>query len=275
MCTQTLEVKTGRRCQTNERIVFDINEIPYQVALYIQSNNEVILNSLAYRALGMKENEVFDIATWRRINPYFDDEVNRLINENAIIDQKIHVVLFNGKHEIMNYSLKRIYSAQFGRITFIYFCKASEKYSVASIASLYSIKDEVAKLRPYLNRAGKVMHEATMKKYFREDVNQKLTLNDLVYYEKELRIIQKAFPLLSFREVILCGLLVNNIDSQDIASITNRTIDAVFVTIHRINRKLNMVNKKQLVDTLKELINKERQTQIANQESSNLMDYTR
>ena len=95
MCTQTLEVKTGRRCQTNERIVFDINEIPYQVALYIQSNNEVILNSLAYRALGMKENEVFDIATWRRINPYFDDEVNRLINENAIIDQKIHVVLFS------------------------------------------------------------------------------------------------------------------------------------------------------------------------------------
>ena len=92
-----------------------------------------------------------------------------------------------------------------------------------------------------------------MKKYFREE-NQQLTLDDLVYYERELRIIQKAYPLLSHREVILCGLLVNDMDSKDIASITNRTLDAVFVTIHRINRKLDIVNKKQLVETLKELV---------------------
>lgn len=76
----------------------------------------------------------------------------------------------------------------------------------------------------------------------------------MVYYEKELSIIQKAYPLLSHREVILCGLLVNDMDSQDIATITNRSIDAVFVTIHRINRKLNFENKKQLISKLRELI---------------------
>ena len=127
---------------------------------------------------------------------------------------------------------------------------------MASISSLYSIKDEIAKLKPYLNRTGKSLHEGIMKKYFREETNQQLTLDDLVYYEKELKIIQKAFPLLSHREVILCGLLVNDIDSKDIASITNRTIDSVFVTIHRINKKLDFINKKQLIDTLKELVNR-------------------
>jgi DNA-binding CsgD family transcriptional regulator len=156
----------------------------------------------------------------------------------------------------MNYSLSRISNPLYGEVYIIYFSKASEKYSIASISSLYSVKEEIAKLKPYLNRTGKSMHESLMKKYFRE-VNQQLTLDDLVYYERELRIIQKAYPLLSHREVILCGLLVNDMDSKDIASITNRTLDAVFVTIHRINKKLDILNKKQLIDTLKGLVNKQ------------------
>ena len=178
------------------------------------------------------------------------------MDQDIIVDEKAHVILFNGKHEIMNYSMTRIKSPVYGKISIIHFSKASEKYSVASISALYSIKDEVAKLKPYLNRTGKSMHEAIMKKYFREESNQQLTLDDLVYYEKELRIIQKAYPLLSHREVILCGLLVNDMESKDIASITNRTLDSVFVTIHRINKKLDLLNKKHLVDTLKELIQK-------------------
>ena len=176
------------------------------------------------------------------------------MDEDIVVDQKAHVILFNGKHEIMNYSLTRIKNPKLGKISIIHFSKASEKYSIASISSLYSIKDELAKLKPYLNRTGKLMHEAIMKKYFREESNQQLTLDDLVYYEKELRIIQKAYPLLSHREVILCGLSVNDMESKDIASITNRALDSVFVTIHRINKKLDFENRKHLVDTLKDLI---------------------
>jgi DNA-binding CsgD family transcriptional regulator len=100
------------------------------------------------------------------------------------------------------------------------------------------------------------MLDSMMKKYFRDE-NQQLTLDDIVYYEKELRVIQKAFPTLSHREVILCGLLVNNMETKDIATITNRTLDSVFVTIHRINKKLNILNKKELLDTLKEVVNNE------------------
>lgn len=254
MLSQKLEIGIGAQYQSNGKIVLDVNQIPYPTAIYIPVREEVILNRRAYETLGMHEGDILDLTTWRKINPYLGDCYKK-INEDIVNDQKVHVILLNGKHEIMNYSLTRITNALLGKVYIIYFSKASEKYSVASISSLYSVKEEVAKLKPYLNRTGKVMHESMMKKYFREE-NQQLTLDDLVYYERELRIIQKAYPSLSHREVILCGLLVNDMDSKDIASITNRTLDAVFVTIHRINKKLDILNKKQLVDTLKELVNK-------------------
>lgn len=264
MRTQKIEVEIGKECQSKGRISVDIDQIPYSTAVYIPAKEEVVLNKQAYETLGMDEGEVFDLATWRKINPYIGDCYQKICGD-FVNDQKVHVILFNGKHEIMNYSLTCITNPSLGKIYIIHFTKASEKYSVASISSLYSIKDEVAKLKPYLNRTGKSMHESLMKKYFREE-NQQLTLDDLVYYERELRIIQKAYPTLSHREVILCGLLVNDMDSKDIASITNRTLDAVFVTIHRINRKLNILNKKQLIDTLKELVSKEEvNSQIASQ----------
>ena len=43
-------------------------------------------------------------------------------------------------------------------------------------------------------------------------------------------------------------------ETKDIASITNRSIDSVFVTIHRINRKLNLNSKKDLIESLKEAV---------------------
>ena len=255
MRTQRFQIGIDNKYQLEENIVVNIDEIPFATALFISNSSEVILNKRAYEILGMKENEVFDLTTWKRINPYLKDVVKKL-DEDVVIDQKAHVILFNGKHEILNYSMTKIHNPKLGEISIIHFSKASEKYLVASISSLYSIRDEVAKLKPFLNRTGKTMLDNIMKKYFREETNQQLTLDDLVYYEKELRLIQKAFPILSHREVILCGLLVNDMDSKDIASITNRTLDSVFVTIHRINKKLDLLNKKQLVDTLKELVNK-------------------
>lgn len=255
MRTQRFQIGIDNKYQLEENIVVNIDEIPFATALFISNSSEVILNKRAHEILGMKENEVFDLTTWKRINPYLKDVVKKF-DEDVVIDQKAHVILFNGKHEILNYSMTKIHNPKLGEISIIHFSKASEKYLVASISSLYSIRDEVAKLKPFLNRTGKTMLDNIMKKYFREETNQQLTLDDLVYYEKELRIIQKAFPILSHREVILCGLLVNDMDSKDIASITNRTLDSVFVTIHRINKKLDLLNKKQLVDTLKELVNK-------------------
>lgn len=45
-----------------------------------------------------------------------------------------------------------------------------------------------------------------------------------------------------------------DIDTKDIGTITNRTLDSVFVTIHRINRKLNLENKKELICMMRNLL---------------------
>lgn len=259
MRTQKLEVGIDNKYQSKENIIVDINEIPCPVAIYFARNDEVVLNRKACEVLGMKENAVFDLTTWMKINPYLRDMLNKM-DKDSVTDQKTHVILYNGKHEIINYSFRCFTNITFGKMNIIFFTKASEKYSVASISALYSVKEDLAKLKPYLNRTGKQLHESIMNKYFREE-NQQLTLDDLVYYEKELRIIQKAFPTLSHREVILCGLLANDMDTKDIATITNRTLDSVFVTIHRINKKLNLLNKKELIDTLKDLVNEKEKNQ--------------
>ena len=77
-------------------------------------------------------------------------------------------------------------------------------------------------------------------------------------YKKELQIIQKEFPVLSRREVLLCGLLLNDIDFNDIAKLTNRSLNSVFVTVHRINKKTNIPNKNELSRVLKEIVAKAR-----------------
>lgn len=255
MNTQKVGIGEVSLQHSKERVVIDINEIPYPTAIYYSLSKEVVLNRLGYENLGMKYGDKFDLNRWRKINPDFFDILSDR-KTGIVTNQRIHIILFNGKHEIMNYSSSRIVNPFLGEITIINFYKASDKYSVASISSLYNIKEEVAKLKPYLNRSGKTILDNLMRKYFKED-NQQLTLDDLVYYEKELRVIQKTYPSLSHREVILCGLLVNNMESKDIATITNRTLDSVFVTIHRINKKLDFLNKKELVDTLKEVVNKD------------------
>ncbi len=259
MQTQEFEIMIGNNHHPRNRIAIDINEIPFPTAIYFFSNGEVLLNKRAFKCLGMRESEAFDLYTWRKINPYLDDMIKN-IHQDMVIDQKMHVILFNGKHEIMNYSFSCFSNLSWGKMVIVHFSKVSEKYAVASLSALYNIRDEVSKLKPYLNRAGQKILQNLITKYFREE-NQQLTLDDLVYYERELRIIQKAYPSLSHREIILCGLLVNDLNSKDIATIMNRTIDAVFVTIHRINKKLNLLNKKQLVNTLKKLISQQEEDQ--------------
>ena len=61
--------------------------------------------------------------------------------------------------------------------------------------------------------------------------------------------------MLTHRELILCSLLVNDHEINEIALITNRTPESVSVTIHRINKKLDITSRKELIDTLKGLIN--------------------
>lgn len=174
--------------------------------------------------------------------------------EAKVFDQKVQVLLFNGKQEILKYSSGRTVIPSLGSIYLIQFDKLHDNQSVSSATFLSSLKEELIHIKPYLNRNGKSMYRKIMKKYFGED-NRQLTLDDLVHYEKELRVIQQAYPMLTHRELILCSLLVNDHEINEIALITNRTPESVSVTIHRINKKLDITSRKELIDTLKGLIN--------------------
>lgn len=247
-----VEIWSNESVQSNHKVVVGINEIPFPTAMYFLESKRLILNRRAYECFGLKVGEAFDFDSWKDNNSNLIDTV---INGGVDIftNQKLHVILPNGNHEIMNISMTHINNLHLGNIYIINFTKAVEKYSITSISSLYNIKDDILKLKPYLNRAGRNVVESFTKKFFKDE-NQQLTLDDIVYYKKELYEIQKAFPSLSYREVVLCGLLVNGMESKDIASITNRTIDSVFVTIHRINKKLNFESKKDLTETLKGIV---------------------
>lgn len=260
MNSPKVEIRLNKPVQSKEKIIIGINEIPFPTAIYFIETRKIILNKFGYKVLGLNDNEDFDLESWKSKNSSFIDIISNS-KENIIYNQKAHIVLPNGKHEIMSFSMTHVENLYLGNIYIINFTKSTEKYTVSSISSLYNIQNEISQLKPYLDRAGKNKIDSLMKKHFRDE-SQQLTLDDIVYYKKELRKIQQAFPSLSHREVILCGLLVNDMETKNIASITNRTVDSIFVTIHRINKKLNFLNKKDLMDNLKEVVFSKEKTVI-------------
>lgn len=237
------------------KIEIDINDILVPTAIYVLSTDEVILNERAYEMLGMKSNQVFDLSTWKKINPFMNDIVKKH-GKNRVNDQRLQVILFNGKQEILKYSLGSTVIPSFGKVYLIYFGKIHDNQLSTSNTLLSSLEDELIQLKPYLNRTGKTIYRNFMKRYFGVE-NRQLTLDDLVNYEKELRLIHQTYPLLTHREVILCCLLLNDFEISEIALFTNRTPESVSVTIHRINKKLDFMNRKELIDNLKELVEDE------------------
>lgn len=233
-----------------------IDDIPYPAVLYFPSTDDFFVNKQAYSVLGIKSSNSSDVRKWWKMNPKLS-QIIKLIKTGTISNQKYHVVLYNGKQDIVNFSSSLVSSSLMGDAYLIQISKASDKCSMCAIATTLSLKEEIVKLKPYLNKTGRTIFDKIMSEYFTEKDNKHLTLDDLVYYEKELRIIQKTYPFLSNREVILCTLLVNNMSSSNIANITNRTEGAVFVTIHRINKKLNLNNKNELIQILRDLVKSE------------------
>ena len=86
---------------------------------------------------------------------------------DIISNQRTHIILPNGKHEIMDFSMTHVRNIYLGNIYIINFTKSQEKYSISSISSLYNIKDELSKLKPYLNRAGRNMVDSLLKNHFK------------------------------------------------------------------------------------------------------------
>lgn len=256
MQDKNLKIEIAKKNQSKMRIDIDIDDIPTPSVIYFWPSREFFINRLGMELLGIKSNNLADVKKWWDMNPMLVEMLQRL-KDGPISNQKYNVTLFNGKQDVVNLSSCYIQNTLMGEVFFIQLSKASDRCTMCTIATLFTIKEEIAKLKPYLNKTGKSIFDGIIKDFFPEKENQRLTLDDLVYYEKELRIIQKAYPFLSNREVILCTLLINNMSSANIANITNRSEGAVFVNIHRINKKLNLNGKNELIQVLRDLVKKE------------------
>lgn len=247
-----LNLNTTQDRLLQDDLSINLDVLLYPTAVYISPQDVVTLNKPAYELLGLKEKQDFNIDKWRSINPHIK-EILIKVDRDFITDQKILITLFNGKKEIISFNLSIHKNNDVGRIYIIQFMKAANKYSVSSLSSLYSVGDEVRKLMPYLNNTGKSLLKDIIQTHFQEE-NKQLIAEDLIYYEREIKIIEEEFPELSHQEVLICGLLINDMDSNEISMLTKKSLNSIFVTIHRINKKLNIKDRKELVDVLQKLI---------------------
>lgn len=256
MKTPKLNIELSDNFLTKSSFATNLNIIPHPVAIYLSLTQEIFLNDLAIEALDISREDSINMRDFFENNEHLlklknDNVLKKLLNKRASLN------LFDGRTIQVEFSVNSTHDGILGNIYFITFRKVITNSSTESMFSMTMVKDDILKLRENLNKEGNEKLNRILNTYFNEEYKQ-LSLEDLINYEKELQIIQKEFPVLSRREVLLCGLLLNDIDFNDIAKLTNRSLNSVFVTVHRINKKTNIPNKIELSRVLKEIVAKAR-----------------
>ncbi|NLX80953.1 MAG: hypothetical protein GXZ03_05265 [Proteiniphilum sp.] len=252
MSTPKLNIQLSDNFLTKSVVDTDINILPFPLAMYLSLTHEVYINELAKDILEISEEKKLDARKLFNANTEIFNISKETIPQ-SISNKYAKLVLPNNKEIGIIYSYNTLQDNTLGTIYFITFTKKEIETPTDSVFSMSLVKDEISKLKDNLNNEGKSLLNDILKQYFNKDQKQ-LSLEDLVNYEKELQIIQKEFPVLSRREVLLCGLLVHDMDLGDIATMTNRSLNSIFVTIHRINKKTDISNKNELTKVLQKLI---------------------
>lgn len=236
----------------------NINALLYPTAIYIYPKEAVIINKSAHSLLGLRDNQEFNIDKWKSINPQIGTFLKN-IKSNTITDQRMLLTLFNGKKEIIAFNVSIIENGD-EKTYIIQFRNATDKYSVCSLSSFHTVEEDIRKLMPYLNNTGKSILKEVLQKHFKDNSSPQIA-EDLIYYEREIRIIDQKCPELSHHEIIICGLLLNDMDNNEISTLTKRSLNSIFVAIHRINKKLNVKDRKELVLKLLNIIEAEKESQ--------------
>jgi len=116
-----------------------------------------------------------------------------------------------------------------------------------------SFRQEIIRLKPYLNKPGKELLQQIIKDDVLEGViNNKSTQTIQLEVVRDERITQlvRMFPELTNGELALCGFLSLRMSMDEIASVTSKTPNSLRVTFHRIVRKLNLNSGKELIKRL-------------------------
>lgn len=234
-----------------ERILGDLDIIPAPMIIYLNRSKEVFGNKYAAEYMGIGHHEGVNFNKWLQMNPHLEEMFNA-INKEVVFQQKLLLNHINGEQEMIIFNMRCMLDPIFGTVHIVLFSTKKNHTTLPLHSTLTPLKDDIRELVPYLNRAGKKKLQDISKKYFNDEIEH-LRLDDLITYEREMQMIQKAFPFLSSREVLVCGLLLNEIDISEIAALTNRSTNSIFVTVHRINKKLDTLNKVELLQKLQSL----------------------
>lgn len=248
-----LEIRLLENHLFNKSVITDLNIIPFPCAIYIRSSGEVFLNSYICKLLGFKNNHEFNINKLIQLNPSLQTVLYKENLSSKKPAKKIKLELLDGSHEYFKIKSRHITNEQIGDVFLIFLSKFETNSAIYSDFSLLLIKNEIMQLRQYLDDAGLRKLENILKKHF-DEKTKSLQLEDMIVYENDLQSIQKGFPVLSRREVLICTLLSNKFSTADIAKLLNRSTNSVAVTIHRINKKLNFQNRRELKKKLKDMV---------------------
>jgi hypothetical protein len=115
---------------------------------------------------------------------------------------------------------------------------------------IQSFWHEVMQLRPYLNKPGKELLQKIVSESRLDEVIKnspvKKTPAEIVT-NKRIAAIAFLFPELTNNELVFCGLLSMRLTMDEIAHITGKTPNNLRVSFHRILRKSNLKNGKELL----------------------------
>lgn len=215
--------------------------LPY---LIIEKNGEIVfINNFAIDFL--KKTNKTDFRSISNIKEIivdvyqFNDIIRDLNRNEKVVNRKILVRFkFN---EITIIELTACYIKPLREKVFIHFSDIStlDKKFYTNLASHY--KQEIQKLKPYLNKAGQEVQNQILTKDFLEEALIKTpSINNRIelIHEQRLAELSKLFPELTTNELIICSLLSLKLSYEEISEITKKTSNSLRVAFHRILTKL-------------------------------------
>lgn len=121
---------------------------------------------------------------------------------------------------------------------------------------VHCFKNDIAQLKPYLNKPGKELLEQIINNKNLEGIINNTPLRnqqmDLIQQERILKF-SEMFPKLTNGELQLCAYLSLKISNEEIAKITGKTSNSIRVAFHRIVGKTDYSNGKDLLMMIQSL----------------------
>lgn len=219
--------------------------LPY---LIIEKNGEIVFtNNFANEFL--KKTYKTDFSAFTNIKEIivdlyqFNDFIRDLNRNEKVANRKI-LVRFK-LNEISIVELTACYIKPLREKVFIHFSDIStlDKKFYTNLSSHY--KQEIQKLKPYLNKAGQEVQSQIMSKDFMEEALIKTpSINNRIelIHEQRLNELSSLFPELTTNELIICSLLSLKLSYEEISEITKKTSNSLRVAFHRILTKLKFDN---------------------------------